>query len=180
VPALDDAHDTVRISAAIAIGELGVEEKAAGPGLVRTLGVAADPRIPRILETAGYPGLAASLRFEPKWPNPKWLIRLRLEEDARHKKTREALLAELEDKDHGEALVAALRETLGHRQDALLIADLDAERPPGIRRAAAILLGHLAREEAPCIEALEKAGGDADQDVRAAAAAAIERLKARK
>lgn len=176
--ALADSDLGVRISAACALGELNVEDKAAGPGLVHVFGDCLSIRDMRpIFEATGFRGLAAFATID--WRKTTPVVRLRLRAETPEEiAALDALVAEIEDKEHGEALVAALRETLGQKQDDLFLHDL-AEGGAPLRRTAAILLGHLAQEPAPCIEALEKARKDEDQAVSTAASAAIERLQSR-
>jgi hypothetical protein len=89
--------------------------------------------------------------------------------------TLDRLVREIDDPRHL-GLAAALKETVAKDQDAILLAALSSEDPI-VRRAAAKLLGHLAREPGPAIRALRRAQLDRDADVRAAAAEAIGRLR---
>jgi HEAT repeat protein len=127
-----------------------------------------------ILEATGFRGLAAFAMIEPIRVEREKRYGLRLRLGGDEAAELDALVAEVEDKDHGKALVAALRETLAPGQDDLLIENLRVGNAP-LRRAAAVLLGHLAQEPWRCVGDIEKALNDEDKAVREAAAAALVR-----
>lgn len=181
---LADKEADVRLKAAQALAKLEVTVPGAGPALVRLVGDGdrdmANAAL-AALRVTGFDGLAECLDFrleDVAAPGESvWAVRLRPRGDAIARAASLDLVAvELEDKDHGAALAAALKETLAKDQDAILL-DLLTGDDDGLRRAAATLLGHLARDREPCVRALNRALRDKHPEVRAAAAAALKRLK---
>jgi HEAT repeat protein len=177
VAALSDPHTEVRLAAGWALARLDVPVPAAGPSLVQLLREFPEQRGMReIFEGAGFRGLAVYLRCDLRdlrVDEPNTAILLRPTDSS---EDLEALVAELEHKEHGADLVAALRATLDSRQDEILLATL-ADGSIAVREASATLLGLLARDREACVAGLEKALRDEEEGVRAAAAAALERLR---
>ncbi len=179
---LSDPDAALRLRAAKALFELNVMVPEAGPGLVR-LAAEGDEEFAmwalEAMRSTGFAPLATFLECGLEVPAEPRIWAMRLRPSARSEEliaTLHLLIASLEDNRHGAALVTALRETLAKDEDAILIEDLAADESE-LRRAAAILLGHLARDREAATRALEKALKDEDPDVRAAAAAAIERVR---
>lgn len=183
---LADKDAGVRLEAARALAELKVPVPGAGAALVRLAGEGDEDMANAArsaLRVTGFDGLAECLegRFEAAQPPAEavwvWAVRLRpCGGTAARAASLDLLAVELEDKEHGAALAAALKETLAKDQDAILL-DLLAGDDDGLRRAAATLLGHLARDREPCVLALNRALRDKHPDVRAAAEAALKRLR---
>jgi HEAT repeat protein len=135
--------------------------------------------VPAALTATGFEGLAAFLLAEENRPFQlhAWTVRLRLPEPGSPEDARAFghLIDELEDNEHGAKLAFALREVLARDQEENLVAALRAP-DAATRRAAAILLGHVARKREPAGPALAAAGKDPHPDVREAAEQALERL----
>jgi HEAT repeat protein len=177
--ALGDASGAVRREAAAALAELKVAEPAAGAGLVRLLGEEGEPAR-AALKATGFPGLAAFLeRTWEEGPERRRLVVVLLRPRAGtpdEAATLAGLESELDDNQHGQRLVAALKETLAREEEALLIGALEAADPL-VRCAAAMLLGHLARDRESARAALGRLRHDAHAEVREAVAKALERLR---
>jgi HEAT repeat protein len=177
---LGDPDRDVRWSAAWALEEFAVAVPEAGPGLVR-LAAGGDKGVAdaalRAMSVTGFAALATFLECGLDPDKLVWTVRLKpsggSEDLAGHL---HHLVARIEDNRHGGALVAALRDTLAADEDAIL-AGLLEDDDDELRRTAAILLGHLARDRELSTRALEKALKDEHPDVRDAAAAAIKRLR---
>jgi HEAT repeat protein len=181
---LSDEDPHVRIRAAWAIEGLGAPVPSAAPGLVRLVAEGDKDTAAAALAAMRATGSAALAKFldcydaaAPGAEKREWTVQLRprggSEENAA---ALELLLAAIEDKAHGPALVAALQETLASDQDALLVEKLRSDEE-AVRRATAVLLGYLGRDRAGAIRALGKAARDESPDVQAAAAQAVERLR---
>lgn len=181
---LSDPDAGPRLGAAKALVELNVPVPEAGPGLVRLFGdgdmefgAFGDSALDA-MRSAGFAALATFLECAHE-PGPGGrhvrFVRLRPSNSEDLSARVDLLVLALVDNRHGAPLVAALNETLAPDEDRVLVDGLAAEDPE-LRRAAAILLGHLARDREAAARALGKARGDRHPDVRDAAAAAIERL----
>jgi HEAT repeat protein len=179
-----DEDQLVRFRAARALEELGAPVPSAAPALLRliaegdrqgvSLGLAA-------LRAAGSTPLAHFLDCHDEAPpdaeKPSMTMRLKPRGGTDEEVALlDRLLLMVEDNVHGPALVAALKETLAKDQDAALVSKL-ASDDDTVRRVSAALLGHLARDGPAAIRALETMTGDPNPDVRAAALAAVGRLR---
>jgi HEAT repeat protein len=179
---LADEDWWVRSDAVQALGELKTPVPGAAPALVRIAAEgekdAAEAALSALAAT-GHPELAACLecgiRVDPGPGKSRYVVRLL--PSAKGDEAIGQVLADLDDNTYGAMLVTALREFLADDEDQVLLAALDSADADA-RRVSAALLGHLARDPTAAIHALEaKARRDPDPKVRAAAAAAIARLR---
>lgn len=179
---LADEDADVRLAAARALADLGTPVPDAGPALVRMLAEGDVALAQAALRGMGATGFAALATFLECRSVPGeggielvWVLHPGSAVDERPRRLDE-LVAALEDNRRGAALVEALREALAREEDRVLVAALGSEDAM-VRRASAVLLGRLARDRTAAILALRIAARDRDDDVRAAAEQALERLR---